>query len=233
MNNPNNDNNTVLPESEVAPSSQTETPLAGSTQPLGTSVNNQSNPDNHPDNTQNQAASHLTDAARVADNDTTQVGSIELLEERAVVNKERVNTGKLTMRKEQRTRTVNVPVELTEEVLVIHTEYVDSDSKQLLLNDSNDDNVIRFIEPQSKTTPSITVDGKDIHLGQEPVEIVLSREVATIQKETYAVQDINISKSTHTHSEKFDVELAHEELDVDESNIDETTFHNQHNPITK
>ncbi len=146
----------------------------------------------------------------------TLVGNIELLEERAVVDKERLDVGKVTVSKQVRTKTVNIPVELVEEVLVIDTEYYDADSRQLLNSAASEADLVRHIEPTLSSKPSITVNGNQISLDQEPVEIVLSRQVAVIKKETYAVQDVAIEKSTHVHKDTFDVELKHEELDVEE-----------------
>lgn len=147
----------------------------------------------------------------------TLVGNIELLEERAVVDKERLDIGKVTVTKQTRTKTVNIPVELVEEVLVIDTEYYDADSKQFLdAAVANEADLVRHIEPTLSSQPSITVNGKSVLLDQEPVEIVISRQMAVIKKETYAVQDVAIEKSTHVHKDTFDVELKHEELDVQE-----------------
>ncbi len=144
------------------------------------------------------------------------VGTIELLEERAVVDKERLDIGKVTVTKQVRTKTINVPVELVEEVMVIETEYYDADSRQFLTTMASDEDLIRHIEPTLQSRPSITVNGTEMFLDQEPIEIVLSRQVAVIKKETYAVQDVAIEKSTHIHKDTFDVELKHEELDVKE-----------------
>ena len=147
----------------------------------------------------------------------TLVGNIELLEERAVVDKERLDIGKVTVTKQTRTKTVNIPVELVEEVLVIDTEYYDADSKQFLdAAVANEADLVRHIEPTLSSQPSITVNGKSVLLDQEPVEIVISRQMAVIKKETYAVQDVAIEKSTHVHKDTFDVELKHEELNVQE-----------------
>jgi len=144
------------------------------------------------------------------------VGTIELLEERAVVDKERLDIGKVTVTKQVRTKTINVPVELVEEVMVIETEYYDADSRQFLTTTASDEDLIRHIEPTLQSRPNITVNGTEMFLDQEPIEIVLSRQVAVIKKETYAVQDVAIEKSTHIHKDTFDVELKHEELDVKE-----------------
>lgn len=144
------------------------------------------------------------------------VGTIELLEERAVVDKERLDIGKVTVTKQVRTKTINVPVELVEEVMVIETEYYDADSRQFLTTTASDEDLIRHIEPTLQSRPSITVNGTEMFLDQEPIEIVLSRQVAVIKKETYAVQDVAIEKSSHIHKDTFDVELKREELDVKE-----------------
>ncbi|PNK61141.1 YsnF/AvaK domain-containing protein [Psychrobacter sp. FDAARGOS_221] len=145
-----------------------------------------------------------------------EVNTLELLEERAVVDKERLNIGQIKLSKQRRTKTVTVPIELTEEVLVIETQYHDTDSKQLLSQDVDESDIVRHIEPVLNNTTSITVNGEQIALDEGPIEVMLSREVAMIKKETYAVQDIAIEKSVHTHKESFDVELQHEELDVAE-----------------
>ncbi|MDO5768599.1 MAG: DUF2382 domain-containing protein [Psychrobacter sp.] len=145
-----------------------------------------------------------------------QVGHIELLEERAVVSKERLDVGKVTITKHQRTKTIQVPVELVEEVLTIKTDYYDADSKALLTGSYDEQDIIRHVEPSLEKVAVVTVNGNRIEVGNEPVEIVLSRQIATIAKETYAVQEIDIEKSIHTHTDTIAVELKYEELDVKE-----------------
>ncbi|WP_438012281.1 YsnF/AvaK domain-containing protein [Psychrobacter raelei] len=147
----------------------------------------------------------------------TVVGSLELLEERAVVDKERLDIGKVKVRKEVRRKTVNVPIELMEEILVIETDYYDADSRAFLTNEVSDEDIVRHIEPTLDSQPSIMVNGNQVLLdSNEPLEIVISRQVALIKKETHAVQDVRIEKSTHLHQDTFEVELKHEELDVQE-----------------
>ena len=168
-----------------------------------------------PQTTPNRSVTDLSNSTEY-EKQRTLVGNIELLEERAVVDKERLDVGKVTVTKHVRTKTVNVPVELVEEVLVIDTDYYDADSKQFLNSTASEADLVRHIEPTLDSKPSITVNGKTVSLDQEPVEIVISRQVAVIKKETYAVQDVAIEKSTHIHKDTFDVELKHEELDVQE-----------------
>lgn len=168
-----------------------------------------------PQTTPNRSVTDLSNSTEY-EKQRTLVGNIELLEERAVVDKERLDVGKVTVTKHVRTKTVNVPVELVEEVLVIDTDYYDADSRQFLNSTASEADLVRHIEPTLDSKPSITVNGKTVSLDQEPVEIVISRQVAVIKKETYAVQDVAIEKSTHIHKDTFDVELKHEELDVQE-----------------
>ncbi|SUD89945.1 YsnF/AvaK domain-containing protein [Psychrobacter phenylpyruvicus] len=170
---------------------------------------------NQPQTATNRSVTDLSSPTATESNRTL-VGNMELLEERAVVDKERLDVGKVTVTKHVRTKTVNVPVELVEEVLVIDTEYYDPDSRQLLNSTASEADLVRHIEPTLDSKPSITVNGKQVSLEHEPVEIVISRQVAVIKKETYAVQDVAIEKSTHIHKDTFDVELKHEELDVQE-----------------
>lgn len=151
-----------------------------------------------------------------AQNNRAQVGHLELLEERAVVQKERLDVGKVTVTKHQRTKTVNVPIELVEEVLTIRTDYQDVDSHALLTGNYDEQDILRHVEPTLDSTAVVTINGQKIEIGSEPVEIVISRQVATITKETYAIQDIDIEKSVHTHTDNITVELKHEELDVQE-----------------
>ena len=144
------------------------------------------------------------------------VGKLELLEERAVVHKERLDVGKVIATKHIRTKTINVPIELVEEVLTVTTTYQDADSQRLLEGNYDDKDVVRHVEPVLDTTASVTVNGHRVELGEEPIEIILSRQVAIINKETHVVQEVAIEKTVHTHQDSISVELKREELDVKE-----------------
>ncbi len=144
------------------------------------------------------------------------VGHLELLEERPVVNKERLDVGKVTVTKHARTKTIDVPIELVEEYITIRTEYHDAKSQDLLSGNYDEQDILRHVEPSLDSKAVVTVNGKQIEIGDEPIEIVLSRQVATITKDTYAIQEIDINKTTHTHTDSIQVELKHEELDVKE-----------------
>ena len=144
------------------------------------------------------------------------VGHLELLEERPVVNKERLDVGKVTVTKHTRTKTIDVPIELLEEYITIRTEYHDSKSQELLSGSYDERDILRYVEPSLDSKAVVTVNGRQIEISDGPIEIVLSRQVATITKDTYAIQEIDINKTTHTHTDSIQVELKHEELDVKE-----------------
>ena len=154
-------------------------------------------------------------ALEIAKN-TDNGGYLELLEERPVVNKERLDVGKVTVTKHMRTKTVQVPIELVEEYITVRTDYYDTESQDLLSGNYDDKDILRHVEPSLDSKAVVTINGKQIAIGDKPVEIILSRQVATITKDTYVVQEIAIEKTIHTHTDSIEVELKHEELDVNE-----------------
>ena len=154
----------------------------------------------------------LLPAATISDGS----GYLELLEERPVINKERLDVGKVTITKHTRTRTIDVPIELIEEYITVNTAYYDNESQDLLSGRFEEKDILRHVEPSLDSKAVVTINGKQVEIGDAPVEIVLSRQVATITKDTYVIQEIDISKSTHTHTDTIAVELKHEELDVSE-----------------
>ena len=152
-------------------------------------------------------------------NNTVNVGHLELLEERPVINKERLDVGKVTVTKHARTKTVEVPIELVEEYITIRTEYNDAESQDLLSGNYDEKDILRHVEPSLDSKAVVTINGKQIEIGDEPIDIVISRQVATITKDTYAIQEIEVNKSTHVHSDSIQVELKHEELNVTEEGL--------------
>ncbi|WP_201592634.1 YsnF/AvaK domain-containing protein [Psychrobacter sp. Pi2-51] len=143
-------------------------------------------------------------------------GRLELLEERPVINKERLDVGKVTVTKHSRTKTIQVPIELIEEYITVRTEYHDAESQDLLSGNYDDKDILRHVEPALDSRAVITINDKQVEIGDEPVEIILSRQVATITKDTYVIQEVDVNKSTHTHTDRIKVELKHEELEVTE-----------------
>ena len=159
--------------------------------------------------------SHLEDTNPSHLNKKTTVGGrLELLEERPVVNKERLDVGKVTVTKHARTKTITVPIELIEEYITIQTEYSDADEKAFLTGDYNNQDMVKHVEPTLDTHAVVTINGNQVQIGDEPVEIVVSRQVAVITKETHVIQEVDVSKTTHTHTDNIQVSLQHEELEV-------------------
>ena len=141
-------------------------------------------------------------------------GILELLEERPVVNKERLDVGKVTVTKHSRIKTIQVPIELVEEYITVRTEYNDAESQDLLSGNYDDKDILRHVEPALDSKAVVTINGKQVEIGDAPIEIILSRQVATITKDTYVIQEVDVNKSTHTHTDSIEVTLKHEELDV-------------------
>ena len=143
-------------------------------------------------------------------------GYLELLEERPVINKERLDVGKVTVTKHRRTKIIEVPIELVEEYITVRTDYQDAESQDLLSGNYDDKDILRHVEPSLDSKAVVTINGKQVEIGDAPIEIVLSRQVATITKDTHVIQEIEINKTTHTHTDSIQVALQHEELDVKE-----------------
>lgn len=148
--------------------------------------------------------------------DTGNGGYLELLEERPVINKERLDVGKVTVTKHRRTKTIEVPIELIEEYITVRTDYQDAESQDLLSGNYDDKDILRHVEPSLDSKAVVTINGKQVEIGDAPIEIILSRQVATITKDTHVIQEIEINKTTHTHTDSIQVALQHEELDVKE-----------------
>ncbi|ALF59964.1 YsnF/AvaK domain-containing protein [Psychrobacter urativorans] len=155
-------------------------------------------------------------SAATAVNKTGHGGHLELLEERPVINKERLDVGKVTVTKHARTKTINVPIELIEEYITVRTEYYDDESQYLLVGNYDEKDILRHVEPSLDSNAVVTINGKQVEIGDEPIEIIISRQVATITKDTYAIQEVAVNKTTHIHTDSIQVELKHEELNVQE-----------------
>lgn len=156
-------------------------------------------------------------------------GRLELLEERPVVNKERLDVGKVTVTKHSRTKTIQVPIELVEEYITVRTDYNDAESQDLLSGNYDDKDILRHVEPSLDSKAVVTINGKQVEIGDAPIEIILSRQVATITKDTYVIQEVDVNKSTHTHTDNIEVTLKHEELDVTEEGF----LEHERSPIQK
>ncbi|MFC4427788.1 YsnF/AvaK domain-containing protein [Deinococcus navajonensis] len=121
--------------------------------------------------------------------ETVPQGVIELRAERLVVDKVREVAGALTFSREVRHETVQVPVDLITEVLVI--EHVNG-------------------------AQAVLLDGQPLAPGERR-EVLIYREEAEVAKRVVVSEEVRIGKRTLSETRVFDATLAHEELVVHET----------------
>ena len=113
--------------------------------------------------------------------------TLELLEERLTVNKDRVVAGLVKVGKHVVTEERNVQVELEEEHAHIERTNVDRVTDKRI-GDMN---------------------------GNETVEVQLEAERARVGKETYVTEEVNVGKTTQSHTETIVETIQREELNID------------------
>ena len=113
--------------------------------------------------------------------------TLELLEERLTVNKDRIVAGLVKVGKHVVTEERNVEVELEEEHAHIERTNVD--------------------RPTDRRIGDVT--------GNETVEVQLEAERARVGKETYVTEEVNVGKTTERHTETIIETIQREELDID------------------
>lgn len=118
--------------------------------------------------------------------------TLELLEERLTVNKDRIVAGLVKVGKHVVTEERNVDVELEEEHADIQRTNVD--------------------RPTDRRIGDVT--------GNETVEVELEAERARVGKDTYVSEEVNVGKTTERHTETIVETIQREELDIDnEGNV--------------
>ncbi len=113
--------------------------------------------------------------------------TLELLEERLTVNKDRIVAGLVKVGKHVVTEERNVNVELEEEHAHIERTNVDRRTDRQI-GDVN---------------------------ATETVEVQLEAERARVGKETYVTEEVNVGKTTERHTETIVETIKREELDID------------------
>ncbi len=113
--------------------------------------------------------------------------TLELLEERLTVNKDRIVAGLVKVGKHVVTEERNVQVELEEEHAHIERTNVDRVTDKRI-GDMN---------------------------GNETVEVQLEAERARVGKETYVTEEVNVGKTTQSHTETIVETIQREELNID------------------
>ncbi len=149
--------------------------------------------------------------------------TLELLAERPLIDIQRVVTGNVKFSKQVRTQTVNVPVTLTQEVLVIeHTGYDNPILPNQLTGISlTDKDLVKIVAPKTTTNTShIMINGEPVTLMDKPLEVVISQQVATVSISTEVAEQVNITTKAHSYEQTVPVTLRHEELVVEETKLD-------------
>lgn len=125
--------------------------------------------------------------------------TLELLAERLVVDTQKVQSGKVILEKVIRTKTVNIPVELTEEYLsiqIVNDNLMDL-ADAVMLDDARPATVLVNDTPIS-----------------EPMEILISKEVVKVSKETHVAEEISLHKYSQNINKTVSDTVQHEELVV-------------------
>ena len=136
--------------------------------------------------TKGTTAQHYTDKAYDAPN------TLELLEERLTVNKDRIVAGVLELRKRVVSENQSVNVQLTEEEAHIQRTAVNQPTTRTI----GDDNAV--------------------------VRVELEAERAHVNKDTYVAEQVNVDKVAQTRTETFTETVRREELDVSKDGVERT-----------
>lgn len=123
----------------------------------------------------------------IADHNYDAPNTLELLEERLTVNKDRIVAGLVKVGKHVVTEERNVNVDLEEEHANIERTNVNRPTERRI---------------------------GDID-GNETIEVELEAERAHVNKETYVTEEVNVGKTTKRHTETIVDTIQREELDVD------------------
>ena len=123
----------------------------------------------------------------IADHNYDAPNTLELLEERLTVNKDRIVAGLVKVGKHVVTEERNVNVDLEEEHANIERTNVNRPTERRI---------------------------GDID-GNETIEVELEAERAHVNKETYVTEEVNVGKTTERHTKTIVETIQREELDVD------------------
>jgi len=129
----------------------------------------------------------VEDRMEIADHAYEAPNTLELLEERLTVNKDRIVAGLVKVGKHVVTEERNVDVELEEEHANIQRTNVDRPTDRRI-GDLGDN---------------------------ETVEVELEAERARVNKDTYVTEEVSVGKTTEHHTETLVETIQREELDVD------------------
>ena len=144
--------------------------------------------------------------------DTT--NTLELLAERPQVQIERFIKDNIKLSKKIITQTVNVPVTLNQEVLVIEHVFSQANAPH--------DNLVSVVT-NNVNVPQLMVNGQAITLGDTPIEIPLLQQIAKVNIETIVAEKVQLMTQNVSHETQIPVTLRHEELVTEKVEYDEPT----------
>ena len=144
--------------------------------------------------------------------DTT--NTLELLAERPQVQIERFVKDNIKLSKKIISQTVNVPVTLNQEVLVVEHVFAKPNTPR--------DNLVSVIT-NNVNVPQLMVNGQAITLGDTPIEIPLLQQIAKVNIETIVAEKVQLMTQNVSHETQIPVTLRHEELVTEKVEYDEPT----------
>ena len=144
--------------------------------------------------------------------DTT--NTLELLAERPQVQIERFVKDNIKLSKKIISQTVNVPVTLNQEVLVIEHVFAKPNAP--------DDNLVSVVT-NNVNVPQLMVNGQAITLGDTPIEVPLLQQIAKVNIETIVAEKVQLMTQNVSHETQIPVTLRHEELVTEKVEYDEPT----------
>ena len=144
--------------------------------------------------------------------DTT--NTLELLAERPQVQIERFVKDNIKLSKKIISQTVNVPVTLNQEVLVIEHVFAKPNTPN--------DNLVSVVT-NNVNVPQLMVNGQAITLGDTPIEIPLLQQIAKVNIETIVAEKVQLMTQNVSHETQIPVTLRHEELVTEKVAYDEPT----------
>lgn len=144
--------------------------------------------------------------------DTT--NTLELLAERPLVQIERFIKDNIKLSKKIISQTVNVPVTLNQEVLVIEHVFAQPSTSH--------DNLVSVVT-NNVNVPQLMVNGQAITLGDTPIEVPLLQQTAKVNIETIVAEKVQLMTQNVSHETQIPVTLRHEELVTEKVEYDEPT----------
>ena len=140
--------------------------------------------------------------------------TLELLAEHPQVQIERFVKDNIKLSKKIISQTVNVPVTLNQEVLVIEHVFAKPSTSQ--------DNLVSVFT-NNVNVPQLMVNGQAITLGDTPIEIPLLQQIAKVNIETIVAEKVQLMTQNVSHETQIPVTLRHEELVTEKVEYDEPT----------